>query len=363
MDRSLEEFQPYLISANVRDRFSGTGLRVADGIGEVGDLIIGEILPSIDQTLTVIDQALGSHQISSPTRVLSILGTRLSTTHVNAGIPSEGLEVSDGSAARWIAGESGLVGRLFFEADSTTPMGAETSVGFRCIGLLKNQKGDAVNIESLAVSPKTADLHTPILLIGATAAEAGKTTLACEIIRSLSGRGRKIAAVKVTGTGGTMDSQKHREAGAFLAVDQVDAGLITTYCPEEVFRERILRSFLFAQDHNPDLILAELGGDLTFANNPTLLRMPEIRRNWLGLIVVSGDPLSCYGVARYLTEELGVPSESVRHFSSPFRNPAGMKARADVMGVEDISDPKSRSEIEAVLRSLLGNRALEPGPL
>jgi len=103
-------------------------------------------------------------------------------------------------------------------------------------------------------------------------------------------------------------------------------------------------------------------GDLTFANNPTLLLMPEIRGNWMGMIVVSGDPLSCYGVARYLSEELGVPSESVRHFSSPFWNPAGMKARAEVMGVEDISDPKSPSEIEAVLRSLLGDRALQPGP-
>jgi hypothetical protein len=354
VDRSLEEFEPYLVSANIRERFSPVGLRVSEGSGKFGDLVLGEVLPAAGQTIIVFDQSLQVHRVSSPTRVLATLGTRLSTTHVNGGIPPEGLEVFAGSEAHWLAGESGLVGRLFFEADPDTPLHPETSVDFRCLGLLTNAAGERVNIESLAVSPVSTELHTPLLLLGATVAEAGKTTLASAIIRYLSGGGRRVATVKVTGTGGTKDSQKHREAGAFLAVDQVDAGLITTYCPPEMFRKRILKSFLYAQDHDPDLILAELGGDLTFANNPTLLRMPEIIANSVGMIVVSGDPLSCYGVARYLIEEMGVPPESVRHFSSPFRNPAGMKVRAEVMGVKEVFDPNSPTEVEAAVEDLLG---------
>jgi hypothetical protein len=246
------------------------------------------------------------------------------------------------------------VGRLFFEADPNTPLHPETSEGFRCLGLLTSAEGEHVNIESLAVSPTSTELRTPLLLLGSTVAEAGKTTLAMAIIRYLSDGGRKVATVKVTGTGGTKDPQKHREAGAFPAVDQVDAGLITTYCPPEMFRGRILKSFLYAQDHEPDIILAELGGDLTFANNPTFLRMPEIVSNSVGMIVVSGDPLSCYGVARYLTEELGLAPESVRHFSSPFRNPAGMKARAEVMGVDEVFNPNSPAEVGAAVEGLLG---------
>lgn len=356
LKRSLHEFEPFLISANVRDRFSGAGLQVSDGIGQVGDLVLGEVLPGPGENITVFDQGLRAHRVSAPTRVLAVLGTRLSATHVNGGIPPGGLRVFEGSEAHWLAGESGLVGRLFREPNANTHPHAETSVGFRCLGLVVDPESAPVNVASLAVAPASTELSTPLLLLGGTVAEAGKTTLASKAIRYLSNNGRRVAAVKVTGTGGTMDSQKHREAGAFLAVDQVDAGLITTYCAPEIFRERILKSFLFAQDHRPDLILAELGGDLTFANNPTFLGMPEVRGSLAGMMVVSGDPLSCYGVARYLTEELGVEPSRVRHFSSPFRNPAGMKARAQVMGVREVFDPNAPEEVAAAVEGLLAKR-------
>jgi len=353
MTENLQAFEPYLISANVRDRFSPTHLRVSDGVGQVGDLVLGEVLPPRGEGITVLDQSLRPLQVLAPTRVLAVLGDRVSTTHVNGGIPAGGLEVSMGSEAHWLAGESGLVGRLFQEPNPDTHPHAETSVEFRCLGLVVDPSGKPANIASLAVTPASTELQTPILFLAATVAEAGKTTLAAKVIRHLTKGGRRVAAVKVTGTGGTMDSQKHRDAGAFLTADQVDAGLITTYCPPDTFRGRILKSFLYAQDHHPDLILAELGGDLTFANNPTLLRMPEIRRNAVGMIVVSGDPLSCYGVARYLREELDIGPDAVRHFSSPFRNPAGMKARAAVMGVEEVFDPNAPEEIATAVRGLL----------
>jgi hypothetical protein len=362
MIKELEAFEPYLISANVRNRFSPEGLLVEEGVGQVGDLVLGEVRPAPDRPITVFDQNLAAHRIASPTRVLAILGTRLSTTHVNAGIPPGGLDVLSGSEARWIAGESGLVGLLFHEADPDTPFQAETSVAFRCDGLVVQRSGAPVNVRSLAVRPESTDLATPLLLISATAAETGKTVLTGKVIRQLVNSGRRVAAVKVTGTGGTMDSQRHREAGAFPAADQVDGGLITTYCPAETFRERIILPFLYAQDHEPDLIVGELGGDLTFANNPTFLRMPEVRRNLGGMMVISSDPLSCYGVARYLTEALEIGPELVRHFTSPFRNPWGMKARASVMGVEEVYDPNSSEDIERALDAFALGTWLAPRP-
>ena len=246
-----------------------------------------------------------------------------------------------------------MVGRLIREPNLRGPFGAETSVRFRLLGLLLDSTGAPVNLESLAVQPRTTTLETPRLLVGATAAEVGKTTLVGKVIRRLSATGLKVAAVKVTGTGGTIDSRSHRDSGAFITADQVDAGLITTYCDSEVFRNRILRSFLWVQDHGPDLILGELGGDLIFANNPTFLRMGPVLSNLLGMVVIAGDPLSCYGSARYLADELGLPPDSVRFFSSPFRNPAGMKARASVMGVSAVFDPNDPTEIDEVLRQFL----------
>ncbi len=353
MPRPLRDFAPFLISANVRDRFCPDGLLVSPGIGRVGDLVLGSVVPLAGEPVTVFDQELTAHTLDQPTRVVAILGTRRSTTHVNAGIPDGGLEISPDAAAHWIAGESGLVGRLVMEPNPDSPYGAERSVKFRGEGLLTDSEGRVVNIASLAVEPSSATLTTPLLFVAATAAEAGKTTLTGRVIRYLVEEGKRVAAVKGTGTGGTMDSQKHREAGACVAVDQVDAGLITTYGPPDEFRERIFSSFLFAQDHEPDIILGELGGDLTFANNPTLLLMPEIRKNLRGVIVISNDPLSCYGVNLFLTNEVHWPPQKVRHFTSPFRNVAGMKARASAMGVSQILDPNDEGEIQTAVRDLL----------
>jgi hypothetical protein len=260
-----------------------------------------------------------------------------------------------GSNAHWLSGESGMVGQLFFEATPSQRMAAETSVGFRCDGLLKDASSRNVNIESLGVTPRASTLDTPILCVAATAAEAGKTVLAGKIIRYLVSKGCHVAAVKVTGTGGTMDSQAHREAGAFFTADQVDAGLITTYTNPDRFRTLIIKSFLHAQDQGPDLILAELGGDIIFANNPTFLGMPEIRRNLQGLIVISGDSLSCYGVVRYLEGELEIPTSLIHHFSSPFRNFAGMRERLEAMGIDEVHDPNDPGQIEDVVSALQAN--------
>jgi hypothetical protein len=53
---------------------------------------------------------------------------------------------------------------------------------------------------------------------------------------------------------------------------------------------------------------------------------------------------------------MAFPRELVRHFCSPFRNPSGMKERASVMGVEEISDPNDPIEIEAAVAGLVSAR-------
>jgi hypothetical protein len=353
MSRPLDHYAPYLIAANVRPRFDPGGLSVGEGTGLPGDLVLGEVCPRDGDSITVLDQQLGPHVVESPTRVVAPLGTRESSTHVNGGIPEGGLDVSFGRDAHWLAGESGLVGLLMAEGQPASGRGIETSVPFHCIGLLQHVGRRNANIDDWAIRPDTGRLSVPMLAVGATSAEAGKTVLTQKVIRTLVDRGLRTAAIKVTGTGGTVDSSLHREAGAHVVLDQVDGGLITTYGDAGVFRERIVRPFRYAQDLGAEVIVAELGGDLVWANNPTFLAMPEMVDRMITLMVVNNDALSCLGIVRYLDERLRFPMDRVCLFSSPFRNHTGQLKRMPALGIGRLYDPNDRGQVEDIVNGVL----------
>jgi hypothetical protein len=355
MTKGLSDFEPFIVVANVRSRFSPPGLCLTDGVGQQGDLVLGEVRPRPGEPLVILDQALQAHTVTVPTRVLTVLGTRDSATHVNAGIPEGGLPVYSGSKAYWIAGESGMVGDLFHEAIPNPSIEVETSAEFSCLGLVQDPvTSSIVNVEDLAIQARASRLTTAMICVAATSAEAGKTVLAGEIIRLLVDRGIRVGAVKVTGTGGTLDSIHHRRSGAAVALDQVDAGMITTYTSPETFRTRIVRSFRYAQDLGVGFLVAELGGDLIYANNPTFLSMPEMRENIRSLLVINNDPLSCLGARRYLEVNLGFPRSRIRMFSSPFRNFLGMSRRMGVLGIEALYDVRDLDHLRRVVEEALG---------
>lgn len=180
-------------------------------------------------------------------------------------------------------------------------------------------------------------------MVAATSAEAGKTVLTSKLISRLS-QNHRVAAIKTTGTGSIEDSLVHREAGASLLYDQVDAGLITTYTHSSTFSSLILRVFLQAQEDKADIIVAELGGDIVWANNPVLLEIPAIMNNLLRLYVISNDAFSCLGVNGYLRER--VPAEKLCHVASPFRNYFGLLKRMAVFNIAPLLDSNDSSALD-----------------
>jgi hypothetical protein len=200
-----------------------------------------------------------------------------------------------------------------------------------------------LNIAELISTPQSKIVQTPILLIGASSAEAGKTTLATKLIKHLCQKGIKVAAIKVTGTGGIMDSQKHQEAGAFWTADQVEAGLITTYTSPEKFKHQIPNLFLLAQDQEPDLIVAELGGDIIWANNPSLFSISELMRHVIDFWVIANDMLSGLGIKHFL-QSYPTLYQKLTLFASPFRNFEGMRKRAITLGIGKIENPNGNME-------------------
>jgi hypothetical protein len=347
--RPLDSLGEFLFAANVRGDLNVHQCFVAPGRGQVGDLVIGCVIPRPGHEITVIDQKMKAHSIEKSQRVVAVLGQRDSSTHVCATIPSGGLNVSDGVLVHWVAGESGIVGCLEREAPKNSIHAAETAVDFRCDGLVVNSRRQPVNIREFAVKPGNSKVSVPIIFVGATSSESGKTVLAGELIRQLSEKGIRVGALKVTGTGGVLDSLHHSRSGAIAVLDNVNAGLISTHCEAAEFRQKIPLIFRQIDHLGADLIVAELGGDLLCANNPEVFSIEELMGRAMMLIVISNDALAAAGVNSINERQLGFPVEKIRHFTSPFRNHAGMARRMNLAGISACFDPRSPVDVKLIV--------------
>lgn len=324
-------------------------------MGHAGDLVIGQVLPEPGQTLVILDQLGNAHEVTAPQRVIAVLGPRDSSTHVCATIPDGGLFITQGLDAHWVAGESGIVGVLEHEASSQTVHNAERSARFRCEGLIVDARFKPINIQSFAVRPGDQPVSTPIVLIGATSTESGKTVLAGKLIERFSTAGLRVGALKATGTGGILDSMHHRQSGAAVTLDNVDAGLITTGGDPEQVRRQIPSIFRQLDQEGVDLIVAELGGDVVSANNPVIFRIDELINQTLAMIVISNDALAAAGMVAVNQRQFRFPPEKIMHMTSPFRNHAGMRRRMASVGIHQCFDPNSREDLDAIAGELVHN--------
>ena len=359
LERPLDSLGRFIVAANIRGDLNVHECFVAAGRGQVGDLVVGCVIPRAGHEITVIDQQMKAHTIEKSQRVVAVLGPRDSSTHVCATIPPGGLNVSDGVLVHWVAGESGIVGCLEREAPKNSIHDVETAVDFRCDGLVLNPRGQAVNIREFAVKPDNSKVSVPIVFVAATSSESGKTVLAGELIRQLSKKGIRVGALKVTGTGGVLDSLHHRRSGAIAVLDNVNAGLISTHCEATEFRQRIPLIFRQIEHLGADLIVAELGGDLLCANNPEVFSIEELMGRAMMLIVISNDALAAAGVNSMNEIQLGFPVEKIMHFTSPFRNHAGMARRMNLAGIPACYDPRSMVDVKLIVDQITDIIAVE----
>ena len=254
-------------------------------------------------------------------------------------------------------GESGLVGCLLSDNESNSALRPEHSAGFICGGLVQDDNGRNRNVDDfaqLAMQQAQADDKIPPgIIIAASSSEAGKTVLCSKLIRSLSDRGIRVGAIKATGTGGGLDGVQYRNHGAIEALDQIDAGLITTHGSRDLFQQRIPRIYHRMAARNVHLILTELGGDLVSANNPAFFAIEELMQSMGLMIVIANDALAAYGIAQFCRNTLGFPIERIRFMTSPFRNHEGMKRRFHKVAIERTYDPNSAADLNSLVDEIV----------
>ncbi len=345
----LSAYNPLMQAANVRCAADVKNWEIGQGLGQQGDLVLVETLQGAS-SFQLVDRYGNELNSAFPSFILAVLGNRDSSTHVSGVIPRGGLPIRKGIILDWIGGMSGIIGKCLETKDSAGLLNVEISSRVKAVGLVK-KNGRVINILDFALRPTSKKLKIPVLFFAATSAEAGKTTLMGKAIEMLSAKGKRVAAIKTSGTGGILDCKAYREAGAAITADQVDCGLITTYIDKSVFKKHIINAYLHAQDLGAEIIVAEMGGDILWGNSPELLQMVQIASNVKGLFVINNDPLALLGMEVFLRKTS--KEYPVYYFSSPFRNYLGMKRRARKISHIELYDVNDKQKIRSILNQLL----------
>lgn len=323
---------------------------VLEGTGYAGDLVLTEVV-SVGAYPRVENIHGRDVRIRPGDQVVGVLGDRHSTTSIYGGLPQGGLQVRCGDRADLMA-IGGVVG---IAESCPTSLGPATEL--RLLGLAGNTDGQVVRL-----IPKSADVvpEVPLVLVGGTAAEVGKTTFAAALVHHLAIRhGKRVGVTKLAGTGRLRDLLTLADAGAHCAADFVTAGLGTTYGHDETVVAAAARYLLNRlADDGAEIIVAELGGDLWGAGIPGIVRDPEIAAQARFLVLVPSDTMASLGAETWLKQN-GIAIPAVH--GVPYRNVLAARERLGRgMGVRPV-DPSDAADLERLAAEITGAAPLPAG--
>ncbi|WP_338240890.1 DUF1611 domain-containing protein [Aurantiacibacter hainanensis] len=161
------------------------------------------------------------------------------------------------------------------------------------VGLLGNKRGDPINLRDFAVRlavPKRKRPQT-IAVLG-TSMNSGKTTACKSLIRGLRAAGKKVAGLKVTGTGSGGDYWAMADAGAHLVADFSDAGYASTYRLSQIELELILFELLaLATAAEVDVAVIEVADGIFQEQNRQLIRSSAFQTAIDRIVFSAGDAM------------------------------------------------------------------------
>lgn len=156
------------------------------------------------------------------------------------------------------------------------------------------RNGKLLNIGQAALFRPASKLKSdiPLIMITAGSMDSGKTTVAAEIIKTLTRIGMRLAAAKLTGVGAMRDLYKMEDYGVYESVSFVDAGITST---ANVDHETVIKvgkgALNYLSRGRPDAILVELGdGVIGKYGVLPLLMDREIQKNVRLHIACARDP-------------------------------------------------------------------------
>ena len=130
---------------------------------------------------------------------------------------------------------------------------------------------------------------------------AGKTTVACEIVRVLTAKGYRVAASKLAGVATQRDLLNMRAVGAVQALSFSDAGLPSTTRTDECIVPAAKGILAALNEHNPDAIVVEFGdGIMGHYGVDLLLGDHELMGHVRGHVLCANDLVAAWGGLLFL---------------------------------------------------------------
>ncbi|MGQ0526440.1 MAG: hypothetical protein ACT4OY_00180 [Alphaproteobacteria bacterium] len=150
--------------------------------------------------------------------------------------------------------------------------------------------------------------NIPLIIVTGSSMDSGKTTVAVEIIKTLTRIGMKIAGAKVTGVGAARDLFKMEDYGVDETVSFVDAGITSTANIDADILVSIAKGALnHLARKKPDAIMVEFGDGLMGRYGVTpILKDKEIQKNVRLHLGCARDPVGAIKLAEECAK-IGIP--------------------------------------------------------
>ncbi len=220
------------------------------------------------------------------------------------------------------------------------------------------RKGKPLNIAQAALFRPEEKLKSdvPLIITTGTSMDSGKTTVAAEVIKTLSRTGMKLCGAKLTGVGLQRDLYKMQDYGMHAAVSFVDAGITSTANIDEGLLKRITRGAInHLSRHRPDAIMIEFGDGLIGRYGVrAIISDPEVQKNVRLHIGCARDPVGALKLAQDCAA-LGVPLDIM---SGPVTdNQIGQELVREATGLITYNafNPGNNEWLDLVIERWMGN--------
>jgi methylmalonyl-CoA mutase cobalamin-binding subunit len=257
-------------------------------------------------------------------------GPRYATRHYQAIVPPSLDDIH-------LVAPGGVCGRVV-----AVPDHLDAPTRLRVLGYLVDSMGRRINLRDHATRPaaRLPD-EVDVLAVVGSSMDSGKTTAAASLVNGLTRGGRRVAAIKVTGTASAKDIQLFRDAGAVQVLDFTTAGFaVTADVPLEDLWQivEILLSHLVSA--KPDTVILELADGITQRETHALLDAFARTQILRGIIYTCNDALGVSpGIESLKQRLLPVLAVSGIVTATPLaRQEAQRETDVPVLGREDLCD-------------------------
>lgn len=174
----------------------------------------------------------------------------------------------------------------------------------------------------------------PLIAVTGTCMNVGKTFAAAEIVKQLTAKGYKVAAVKLTGASLMRDVRSMMDQGAIACTHFSEAGLVSTTGKNILPMAKGLIKHL--NKLNPDLIVMEFGDGIIGAYGvDSLLMDKEIQRFISVHVVAAQDFMGCWAADHFFRKRY---NRSIAIITGPVTdNLVGVQFIQNTMGIRAVN--------------------------